>query len=81
MRHPKDKYFDPYKLDLYSFGLTLLYLCSMGRFSLEERADYIYESSEHSHSDFIKEQRRKWVTKNIHYKSFNSMIKMMLEED
>ena len=54
MRHPKDKYFDPYKLDLYSFGLTLLYLCSMGRFSLEERADYIYESSEHSHSDFIK---------------------------
>lgn len=35
IRHPKEKYFDPFKLDVYAFGLTLLYMCSMGRFSLE----------------------------------------------
>jgi hypothetical protein len=56
-------------------------MCSMGKFSLEERSSYIYESSEHSHSDFIKEERRKWIVKNSEYKAFNSLIKMMLEED
>jgi serine/threonine protein kinase len=45
IRHPKDKLFDPFKLDVYSFGLTLLFLCSMGKFSLEERTNFIYESS------------------------------------
>lgn len=34
IRHPKEKYFNPFKLDVYSFGLTLLFLCSMGKFSL-----------------------------------------------
>jgi hypothetical protein len=33
----------------------------MGKFSLEERANYIYESSEKSHQDFIKDQRIKWI--------------------
>jgi hypothetical protein len=54
IRQPKDKCFDPFKLDVYSLGLTVLYLCSMGKFSLEERANFIYESSERSHFDFIK---------------------------
>jgi hypothetical protein len=81
IRQPKDKCFDPFKLDVYSLGLTLLYLCSMGKFSLEERANFIYESSERSHFDFIKEQRVKWVRNQGEYKIFNSLVKMMLEED
>ncbi len=81
IRHPKDKYFDPFKLDVYALGLTLLFLCSMGRFSLEERANYIYESSEKSHADFMKDQRSKWVRNQGEYKTFNSLLKMMLEED
>lgn len=73
--------FDPFKLDVYALGLTLLFVCSMGKFSLEERANFIYESSEKSHSDFIKEERVKWVKNQGEYKTFNSLIKMMLEED
>jgi serine/threonine protein kinase len=81
IRHPKEKCFDPFKLDVYSFGLTLLFLCSMGRFSLEERTNFIYESSEKSHADFIKDQRVKWIRNQGEYKTFNSLIKLMLEED
>jgi hypothetical protein len=50
----------------------------MGKFSLEERANFIYESSERSHFDFIKEQRVKWVRNQGEYKIFNSLVKMML---
>jgi serine/threonine protein kinase len=35
VRQPKEKAFDPWKLDVYALGLTLLFVCSMGRFSLE----------------------------------------------
>jgi len=39
---PKNKYFDPYKLDVYSFGLTLLYFCSMGKFNVDDRHPFLY---------------------------------------
>ena len=35
LKERKKKLFDPFKLDVYAFGLTLLYVCSLGRFSLK----------------------------------------------
>lgn len=42
----KDKYFDPYKMDVYSFGLTLLYVCSLGKFCIDDRHLYLYNQTD-----------------------------------
>ena len=39
------KYFDPFKMDVYSFGLTLLYMCSLGKFAIDDRHLYLYSES------------------------------------
>lgn len=74
------KYFDPYKMDVYSFGLTLLYICSLGKFSIDDRHLYLYNDNR-IHEDFIEQERRKYVKKDPHLKIFNSILKLMLEED
>ncbi len=74
------KFFDPFKMDLYSFGLTLLYMCSLGKFAIDERYLYLYGESG-AHEEFIEEERRKYVKRDSELKVFNNILKLMLEED
>lgn len=39
-------------MDVYSFGLTVLYFCSLGKFSIDDRHIYIY-NEDGSHTEFI----------------------------
>ena len=80
MREPKDKYMDPFKLDVYALGLTLLFVCSMGRFLPEERVEYSYTRGT-GHFDFIEEQRKRYVTHNPEYRAYSGLVRTMLEED
>jgi hypothetical protein len=64
-------------MDLYAFGLTLLYFCSLGKFNIDDRHVYMYNSDE-THQDFINDERRKHVKANSELKVFNIIIKLML---
>ena len=82
LKQRKKKLFDPHKLDVYALGLTALYVCSLGRFCLKERENYLKGELFHKvHGHFMKEQRRKFIKNNQQLKPFNSLVKMMLEDD
>ena len=82
LKQRKKKLFDAHKLDVYALGLTLLYVCSVGRFCLKERENYLKGELFHNvHTHYIKEQRRKFIKNNEKLKPFNSIVKMMLEGD
>jgi hypothetical protein len=51
-------------MDVYSFGLTLLYICSLGKFSVDDRHIYLYSEDTEAHKEFIEEERRKYVKKD-----------------
>jgi hypothetical protein len=65
-------------MDVYSFGLTLLYVCSLGKFCIDDRHIYLYNSSG-THAEFMEEERRKFVKKDPEMKVFNNILKLMLE--
>jgi hypothetical protein len=67
-------------LDVYALGADPP-LCVLDGQVQSSRKDLTTFTSraKHSHSDFIKEERRKWITKSSHFKTFNPILKMMLE--
>lgn len=70
--------FDPFKADVYALGLTMLVVCSLGRFLPVERINYAANSKDHRF--FIKQNRKRFVKKR--YPSYiNRTLKLMLEDD
>jgi hypothetical protein len=79
LKSRKKKAFDPFKADLYSFGLTILMVCSLGKFSLAERISYSTNSQDHRH--YIKQNRTRFIKKNYSMSGLNRIVKLMLEDD
>lgn len=52
----------------------------MGKFDLSERRQYLEENSSF-HSNFMKEQRRRYLKNNDEFKGLSTIVKIMLEED
>lgn len=78
LKNPKKKIFDPFKLDVYALGITILYMCSLGKFDLFERKQYLIQDSIF-HEEYMKEERRKILKNTDQYKEFNTIVKNMLE--
>jgi hypothetical protein len=52
----------------------------MGNFDLEGRRQYLTSDSSY-HATFVKEQRFKYIKGNENFKNFDTVVKLMLEED
>ena len=66
-------------MDTFALGLTLLFLCSLGRLNLRERTSHF--DNRDSHENYIKQNRRKWLKQYRNEEELGFLLKLMLEID